>query len=1557
MSFGGVIKLQGESAYRKAIKNINQSMRVLGSELKKAASEFSRNDKSVENLTAQNKILNKNVDEQKKKIATLKGALEDAKKEYGEDSSQVKNWQTQLNNAEAQLNKLNRQVEENEKDIKAANAETAKAKTPYETLSRTIKEQEQKLAELKTAYKNATLESKSNDSETKQLAQSIKHLSAELNENKAKMNAAETAADRLGKSAKASGEKAETAANGGFTVFRGMLANIGGQAISRAISGVKQLGKSMIDAGMNFEQAMSQVEAISGASGKELTALTDKAREMGAKTKFSATESAEAFNYMAMAGWKTSEMLNGIEGIMSLAAASNQDLASTSDIVTDALTAMGYSAGDATKLADVMASASANANTNVKLMGSTFQYAAPIVGALKYTMEDTAVAIGLMANAGIKGDKAGTSLRATLTRLAAPPKACAEEMERLGLSLTDNEGKMKPLRTLIDELRAKFKGMSESEQAAAANNIAGKNAMSGLLAIVNAAPADYNKLKKAVDNSTGSAAKMSKTMQNNVAGTMTKLKSQIEGVQIEIFKKLAPSFQAALKQASKFVKGINWNSFGNTVKGAFNKALDGLKWIIKNKDLVINGVKFMIAAFAVNKIWQFTKSISETGKSLIGLITNLAAATAAKAADTAAEGANAAAKTASTLATHPLIAAQTALNTVMAANPVGAVVAALGALVAIIGVVVSSTGQMTEAEKKHQEQLEKTTEDIKSEKDEWNNLEKERQKAIDTGETEAAHYESLWGELKKITDENGKVKKGYEERASFITNTLSDALGTEITLTGNVVQNYKDISSKIDEIIEKKKAKIILEAQEAEYKKAIKDQNTATRNLIAAENDLADATERANKKYGTSEELNKKLTAAQNEYNAAVKQYGNMSPATANYAGAVQQINNLINARKNELSQYKKNVKDRENTVNNYIYTVTQYEDNLAKYHAGKYSEMTKADWKYVKNYKGVGNAEKKMLEDNIAAQARYIKQLRKMRNKDNAEQIDSQIKEANKTRKAYQSQLTQYLSSSEENIKGAKVVWNTALEAQLSAITKKKIKFKKAANGNVQMIIDGTAQGEPKSTKEMSKLVTKMIGKVTGKKGKAASGGRDLINGLNDGITDPTTLGKAYKNIENFGNELLRRLKKSLKEKSPSKATEEMGVFLVRGIKVGVQKERKYALDTVGDLGKQLLDKIAVHPEKAKTYGDKFVSSYTKGLTRAANLAKKNVKAAVKSVMSLDSIKTQTDKIKKQYKKFGEESIKTFNVAIDKVVKTTSNKLNNRISKLTDEMQKKVTEVNNKIADMRNKLSGYGGALFTTETSEANTQEIVRLTDLGDQIKDLKYYKYLINSLKKKVSKGLMNEITSMSIEDALKYGEQLNMMSDSQLKAYNKQYDEKQRLAKSISKNYYKDELKQVKENYTDKIKAEFKAARDSIKKMGTQAMQGFIKGMKSKTFAKDFQKISNDIVKAMKKALGINSPSRVFRDQIGKNVALGLGSGFTDTMAKISRKMVAAVPTEFDGKYNLDGVKGARRESTSNITCNVTVNAGSINSDLDARRIGEQVGDGFVNEINRLRGAYSW
>ena len=290
----------------------------------------------------------------------------------------------------------------------------------------------------------------------------------------------------------------------------------------------------------SFESMMSQVQAISGATGQAFEELTAKAQEMGATTKFTATESAEAMNYMAMAGWQPQQMIDGISGIMSLAAASGEDLASTSDIVTDALTAFGLKAKDSGHFSDVLAKASASANTNVGMLGESFKYVAPVAGAMKYSVEDTSLALGLMANSSIKGSMAGTALKTSLANMAAPTDSMATAMEKYGLSLTDSSGNMKTLKGVMDNLRGSLGGLSETEQTAAASTIFGKEAMAGMLAIINASEEDYNKLSEAIYNADGAAQGMADTMLDNLEGSMTLMQSAVEGVQNSFGQRLTP---------------------------------------------------------------------------------------------------------------------------------------------------------------------------------------------------------------------------------------------------------------------------------------------------------------------------------------------------------------------------------------------------------------------------------------------------------------------------------------------------------------------------------------------------------------------------------------------------------------------------------------------------------------------------------------------------------------------------------------------------------------------------------------------------------------------------------------------------------------------------------------------------------------------------------------------------------------------------------------------------------------------------------------------------------
>jgi len=317
-----------------------------------------------------------------------------------------------------------------------------------------------------------------------------------------------------------------------------------------------------VSVGSEFDTSMSKVQAISGATGQEFEALRNKAREMGASTKFSANESAEALTYMSMAGWKTDDMLEGLDGVMQLAAASGEDLATTSDIVTDGLTAMGYKAGDAGRLADVMAAASSNANTNVSLMGETFKYAASVAGSMNYSMEDLALATGLMANAGIKGTQAGTSMRSMISRMAAPTGAVSSAMKKLGVEMTNADGTAKPFREVLTQLRSSMSGLSETEKTQMASTIAGKNAMSGFLAIVNSSDADFNKLAGAIDNSNGAAAEMADVMMDNFGGQMTLLKSNLQELAIGISDTLTPAVSKMVGLAQKLVSWFNGLSEG-----------------------------------------------------------------------------------------------------------------------------------------------------------------------------------------------------------------------------------------------------------------------------------------------------------------------------------------------------------------------------------------------------------------------------------------------------------------------------------------------------------------------------------------------------------------------------------------------------------------------------------------------------------------------------------------------------------------------------------------------------------------------------------------------------------------------------------------------------------------------------------------------------------------------------------------------------------------------------------------------------------------------------------
>ncbi|MBO6267355.1 MAG: phage tail tape measure protein, partial [Synergistaceae bacterium] len=325
--------------------------------------------------------------------------------------------------------------------------------------------------------------------------------------------------------------------------FSAVASAIAAAGIAVALREIYEGYMECIEVASGFEESMSNVKALSGATADELEDLGGLAKELGATTKFTAKESADAMGYMAMAGWNAEQMLSGMPGVLQLAAASDEDLALVSDIVTDSLTAFGLTASDTSRYADILAQTATKANTNVALMGETFKYAAPLAGALKYDVEDVAVATGLMANAGIKGSEAGTTLRNMFTRLAKPTQESAHAMDKLGLSMSDGTGKMYTWMELMEQMRDSFAGLTEEQKTFYAVELAGQRGMSGLLAIVNASEEDFNKLSTAISNSSGAAQRMADIKLDNLNGQITLFNSALEATKTTIGEQLNPTME------------------------------------------------------------------------------------------------------------------------------------------------------------------------------------------------------------------------------------------------------------------------------------------------------------------------------------------------------------------------------------------------------------------------------------------------------------------------------------------------------------------------------------------------------------------------------------------------------------------------------------------------------------------------------------------------------------------------------------------------------------------------------------------------------------------------------------------------------------------------------------------------------------------------------------------------------------------------------------------------------------------------------------------------------
>lgn len=706
-----------------------------------------------------------------------------------------------------------------------------------------------------------------------------------------------------------------------------------GSVLTKSVSvPLLTIGAAALKTTADFDAGMSEVKAISGATGTEFKQLETKAIQMGAKTKYSATEAASAFKYMAMAGWDTNDMLSGISGVMNLAAASGEDLATTSDIVTDALTAFGLSAKDSSHFADILAQASSRSNTNVGLMGETFKYVAPVAGALGYSAEDCAVAIGLMANSGIKASQAGTALRSLFTRLAKPTDTVAAAMEKYNITLTDANGNMKPLSTLMSEMRDRFSGLSEAQKANLAATLAGQEGMSGLLAIVNSSDADFKNLTDSINNADGASERMAKTMQDNLKGSFTIFKSTVESAAISIGKKLTPEVRKFVDTGTNLVK-------------KFNDMSDAEKTNVVNIGKMATVIP--LATLAGGKLLgEFLK----LGKGVVNF--NAQASLLVQAIGLYRSGATSAA-----LATGTWFSSLSSIGTGIMSfitNPAGAAVIGVAALTVAL---IANTREMENYKKagskmsEEEQMLIDRTKELKQAYDESN---KSKLDAIKSANDESTAQQTLWEKLQGTVDANGRVLAGKEAYAQFIAGELSDSLGKEISIVNGQIQGYDKLKNTIQQVIEKKRAEAIQSAMQEQYSEAIQKQSEAV--LLYNQN------------LGKVETTKQRLKKAEQEAKKAVDDYtGSLELGTGKanpYYNTMLEAQGKVEGLKDKLNQQTKAVDDSREAMEGYNQTVANYEGLSSALIEGDAQKISDALLKIQYSFQTANTATRASLEE-----------------------------------------------------------------------------------------------------------------------------------------------------------------------------------------------------------------------------------------------------------------------------------------------------------------------------------------------------------------------------------------------------------------------------------------------------------------------------------------------------------------------------------------------------------------------------------------------------------------
>ena len=878
-----------------------------------------------------------------------------------------------------------------------------------------------------------------------------------------------------------------------FTNISSKIDNVGSKLTTSLTLPILAIGTAAVTTGNDFEKQMSRVQAISGATKDELEQLTNQAIDLGASTSFSASEVASGMENLASAGFTTSEIMEAMPGLLDLAASSGAELATASEIAASAIRGFGLEANESAHVADVFAEAAARTNAQTEDMGEAMKYVAPVAKTVGLSIEETAAAIGIMSDAGIKGSQAGTTLRSGLVRIVKPTKQVKDAMEQLNVEFYNSDGTMKSLTEIVEVLQKSTAGLTDETKNQALAQIFGTEALSGMLALVNRGSDELSNMTKSFEDADGAASEMADTMLNNTSGAIEELKGSLESAGIAIQKEFAPY----IKDLADYIKDL---------VDKFNDLSD------EEKDNIIKTVSLTAA------IGPALKIIGNLGSG-IGKVVKISGKLSQKIGELI-----------------PKIT-QTSTGTFTLKSALSALGVGGAGAVAFFGAAALGIGAYQL--KQHETIIEanKLTQETIKQKEAFNSLIESQNQKLAIDMQQISKTEELWQELQKITDENGKVKSGYEERAKVITSALSEALGTEINLNGDVVQGYKDIQNEIDNLIRKKKAEAIMSAQEEAYTEAFSARQDAYKKILDIQNQIsekqskiafADGRERA-KLTSDIGALTKSLQEQQNlvkEYDVTIADYEyDQKLAMENTADSVAE---LIN--RNAIS-YQSDV------------------NNLQQSGLDKLNYYT-AQLQNYKNYK-----QQERDAGNTANEQMYQDQI-------NADEQQLQL-----TAQSFAKQITKIEDLTPEMVKTYGDIADYSTDEFNKAISNLPENVAKELNSIIWTVDTSTL---PNSTQSLGdRAAQKFKEKYNNAEGKSASD--DYLAGAEKGLN--SSAGSFWNLLFNIGNRGNSQFRKGLGDGSPSILAERALIDYFAGANIGMN-----------DAGKDLLKDMNKYGEKANS-------------------------------------------------------------------------------------------------------------------------------------------------------------------------------------------------------------------------------------------------------------------------------------------------------------------------------------------------------------------------------------